>query len=134
MRRIVLALLAVTAGAIAASPAAAQESCAAGNPAVFTYSGGEQCWVVPAGVTSINVLAIGAPGDGAAKAGKGDRVYSAMAVTPGQTLYINVGGAGSGATGGYNGGGTSIPAPGFDGSPYPHSRGFGGGGASDVRA
>jgi len=85
----------------------------------FNYfcTGGEQTFVVPAGVTSINVAAVGAPGGGApgsasgraarqratgrlvapqdasigGNRGLGNGVQADMTVTPGQTLYVNVG-------------------------------------------
>ena len=51
-----------------------------------------------------------------------------MPVTPGQTLYLYVGGgAGAGITGGWNGGGNAGT------SPSTTSQGGGGGGSSDVR-
>jgi len=90
----------------------------------FNYTGGLQTWVVPSGVTSVTIQAWGAQGGSASGGTPGYGGYSTgtLAVTPGQTLYIYVGGQG-GATGGagYNGGGTGSSA------------GGGGGGASDVR-
>jgi hypothetical protein len=104
----------------------------------FSYTGAAQTWTVPAGVTSIDVEANGAQGgrvdisgywspcclDG----GLGGKVQSKLAVTPGQVLSIYVGGIGfTNGTGGYNGGGTTAPVPGFG------LGGAGGGGATDVR-
>ena len=95
------------------------------------YTGASQTWTVPAGVTSIAIEAYGAAGAaGSAGAnaatggvgGKGSKTTGTLAVTPGQVLTINVGGAASGATGGYNGG-----APGGNASAG------GGGGATDIR-
>ncbi len=94
----------------------------------FNYTGGEQTFQVPTGVTEITIAASGASGDVgsdynskmySAPGGLGGRVRSTIAVNPGETLAIFVGG--SGADGGFNGGGR--------GGEY-----FGmGGGASDVR-
>jgi len=62
----------------------------------FKYSGAEQTFTVPAGVTSIHVEAIGGTGgtapEGGAKGGLGARVSGDLAVEPEQTLYIEVGG------------------------------------------
>lgn len=90
----------------------------------FTFTGSTQTWTVPAGVTSVDATLCGAQGsaiDGTA-GGLGARVATTLAVTPGEVLVIEVGGAGSNTTGGYNGGG--------DGGP---NGGVGGGGATDVR-
>lgn len=82
-------------------------------------------WVVPTGVTSVNVQLQGA--SGGLKAGQttawpyGVRFTQTIAVTPGETLRFTIGGEPSGSTGGANGGGN-----GTDG-------GMGGGGATDVR-
>src|SRR5690606_29001240 len=103
----------------------------------FSYTGGQQTWVVPPGVTSIDVDVVGASGGnssgsyGTNAGGKGGRVQATLSVTPGQTLYIYVGGQGSGissgsVSGGYNGGGQA----------YSSSTSYGaasGGGASDIR-
>jgi RHS repeat-associated protein len=90
----------------------------------FSYTGAAQTWTVPTGVTSVQVIADGAQGDGAF-GGLGAQVQATLAVTPGQVLNVYVGGAGAGRTGGFNGGGSLDPnAPGTVG---------GGGGASDVR-
>jgi len=121
----VLGVVAVVLGVRPGAPAPAR----AAVSVTFTSTGSEQTFVVPAGVTSLHVVAIGAPGGiggGGSAGGKGARVETDIAVTPGQTLYIEVGGAGgagaSGGAGGFNGGGGG-------GSP----NGGGGGGASDVR-
>ncbi len=84
----------------------------------FTYTGSVQTYLVPAGVTSINVDVMGAKGGGINCAytdyqslgGCGGRVQATLTVTPGHTLNINVGntGASSSGTGGYGGGGSSL--------------------------
>jgi hypothetical protein len=100
---------------------------AVSGTSTFNYNGGMQTFVVPPGITSIQVECYGAqgangigisPGTG----GLGAYVSGTMAVTPGQTLNIFVGGQGSGTTGGYNGGGNG-------GGTF----GGGGGGATDIR-
>lgn len=88
----------------------------------YNYTGTEQTYVVPAGVTQINVQTWGAQGVAGAGAGGGTGGFGGYAigdidVTPGQTIYIYVGGQN-----GYNGGGTG----GTIGAGN-------GGGASDVR-
>lgn len=94
----------------------------------FSYTGAMQTFVVPAGITSIRFDVKGAQGASAIYGqpgtkpddlgGKGGRVTAEYPVTPGQTIYIFVGGN-NGYNGGGNGGG-SIAQP-------------NGGGASDIR-
>jgi hypothetical protein len=152
-----VALLPLLATLIAVSPAHADAICGtggtvsrAGTTATCDYpSVGETSFTVPAGVTSLDVIAIGAPGaDGTAgdgfggtpgTGGRGARVTTTLDVTPGQTLYIEVGAAGAvgpedcisgkrdGGPGGANGGGAGGPGRCFG------YGGGGGGGASDVR-
>lgn len=98
----------------------------------FKYTGAEQWFTVPAGVSSVTIVARGAQG-GAARyysapgGGRGGRVYAQIPVTSGEKLAVFVGGEGSDAAGGFNGGG----------NPGTFERteiyGGGGGGASDVR-
>lgn len=89
----------------------------------FSYTGGQQTWVVPPGVTSINVDMAGAQGGSTSykPGGNGGRVQATISVTPGETLYVYVGGTPSSTTGGYNGGGNGV------------SSGRGGGGGTDIR-
>jgi hypothetical protein len=98
----------------------------------FTYTGGEQTFVVPVGVWSIGVSAVAGHGGDASSAtgGLGADVRGELHVTPGEMLYVEVGGNGvsydctqrygppGSCPGGFNGGGAG---------------GGGGGGASDVR-
>ena len=60
----------------------------------FIYTGADQQWTVPAGVTEIFVDALGAQGGtrGSVLGGAGGRVRCKIAVTPGQILYLTVGG------------------------------------------
>jgi hypothetical protein len=107
--------------AVAVAPASAMTT-------VFTFEDGEQTYTVPPGVTKLEVVAIGGGGGdtpGAAQGGDAAEVTGILNVTPGQTLYVEVGGNGNDAdigagAGGFNGGG--------DGGG-----GSGGGGASDIR-
>ena len=103
---------------------AASAASAQATTATFLYTGGEQTFTVPAGVTTLHVVAIGGAGGDAsvAKGGAGAEVVADLSVIPGQTLYVEVGGRGEteaeGGVGGFNGGGTGAG---------------GGGGASDIR-
>jgi hypothetical protein len=89
----------------------------------FIYTGSEQTFTVPAGVSTIHVLTIGARGGkSGAQGGAAAEVQGDLSVKPGQVLYVEVGGEGGGggpvSPGGFNGGGEGAG---------------GGGGASDVR-
>lgn len=101
------------------------------NSQVFNYTGSMQTWIVPVGVCSVNVQCYGAQGGAnpnGAPGGLGGSASGGLSVNPGDTLYIFVGGQGSGRTGGgYNGGGDGGTgwASAMDGAK--------GGGASDVR-
>lgn len=96
----------------------------------FHYTGKKQSFKVPAGVSSITVVALGAAGHSSPShrtvSGRGGRVYAVIPVQSGERLYIFVGGAGFPyhGDGGFNGGGNG---GGFYGD------GYGGGGASDIR-
>lgn len=99
----------------------AVDSCAS---LTFTYTGAQQSFVVPAGVTSISVDAYGAQGGSNSPSTNinfGGRVQADIPVTPGTTVYVYVGEQPTGLTGGFNGGGNGETA------------GAGGGGASDIR-
>jgi hypothetical protein len=109
---------AITALAVLAAP------CAAGA-VVFSSTGSEQSYPVTARQTQVHVVAVGGEGgagNGAQLGGFGGVASADLPVTPGSTLYVEVGGNGANVnTGGFNGGGTGA------------SGGGGGGGASDVR-
>ena len=112
----------------------------------FNYTGSEQTWMVPAGVTSITVDLAGASGGNGSSnynsttdaGGAGGRVQGVLNVTPGQTLYIEVGGQGVSGDltnippGGFNGGGAGDG--GYDFFFGASFTGGGGGGASDIRS
>ncbi|GAA5140637.1 hypothetical protein GCM10023340_01080 [Nocardioides marinquilinus] len=135
---------------LADGPAAAQAAPTAFVPAdqhqvrtvTFGYTGAERAFTVPAGVTSLHVEAVGAEGgDGTTsevepaigQGGRAARVTADLEVTPGQVLYVRVGGEGGGfstatyssGAPGWNGGGT--------GGQTVYDQGAGGGGATDIR-
>jgi hypothetical protein len=121
---VALASLVSATGARAALPA----GCTASGQTmtcVYGNTGAEASFTVPSGVSSLQILAVGAPGGGQAGfVGDGGGATSgSVAVTGGETLYVEVGGPGNSQTGGFNGGGSSS---GFGDAS-------GGGGASDVR-
>ena len=75
----------------------------------FNYSGSIVNFTVPAGVTSITIDAMGAGGGNAnASYGKGARMQGTVAVTPGTTLKILVGGKGGANSFPGGGGGTFV--------------------------
>lgn len=94
------------------------------SAASFTDEGSTHFFVVPNGVASLTVDAVGGSGAaGALAGGLAAEVQATLSVTPGQMVYVHVGANGSyqdGSGGSANGGGASPTA----GS---------GGGASDVR-
>ncbi|HEX4013950.1 MAG TPA: glycine rich domain-containing protein [Candidatus Cybelea sp.] len=108
----------------------------------FHFTGTVRSFMIPANVKLINVVALGAGGGPTPyptynkSHGRGGRVHAVIPVTPGQTLYVVVGGEGyngiaPGGTG-FNGGATGGLIPYCGRSGYK-CYGFGGGGASDVR-
>ncbi|WGY01886.1 PASTA domain-containing protein [Nocardioides sp. QY071] len=116
-------------GLTAVAPAGAEASTARATPQSVTFlpTGGEQTFAVPAGVTTLHAVAVGGRGGNGASGGAGGYgalVSADLSVAPGQILYLEVGGNGVGALGGFNGGGA-----GGSGS----DAGGGGGGASDIR-
>ena len=99
----------------------------------FVYTGSLQTFTVPSLINSISVDVYGAQGGTfsapAGVGGLGGRVKATMSVTPGQSLNLFVGQAGTWNTSspygaGYNGGGSGS---------YSSYYGGGGGGASDIR-
>ncbi len=101
----------------------------------FANTGAPQTWVVPSGITKIATKVCGASGEFSGtghnlfegRPGYGGCVSAVLAVTPGETLTVRVGGVPSRSNDhGFNGGGAS---------PCVDSMlcGGGGGGASDVR-
>lgn len=134
VRRLAIAVLGVSTlvacmlGSVGTSLAALPPNCTQAADTVtckFAYTGSEQTFLVPAGVHSVQVEAVGAPGgngDPTAPGGSGATASGSVSVTPSATLYLEVGGAGTAGAGGWNGGGSGAPAG-----------AGGGGGASDLR-
>ncbi|WP_194273965.1 Ig-like domain-containing protein [Variovorax paradoxus] len=93
---------------------------------VFSASG-TATWTVPAGVTSVQVVAVGGAGGASfsINGGKGGRVSALLAVTPGEALNLFMGGGGGSRAGngigGIGGGGSS-----------PDGAAGGGGGATTL--
>ncbi len=102
----------------------ATDPCLPSGSQTFSYTGAQQTFVVPTGVTMISVDAYGAQGGSnspSTNVNYGGRVQADFPVTPGTTIYVYVGEQPNGITGGFNGGGNGENA------------GQGGGGASDIR-
>jgi hypothetical protein len=126
---------------VAVSPAArADGDCQPSGSEVvctFNFTGAAQSWTVPEEITQATFDVYGAQGGsssselGVSAGGLGGKASAIIAVTPGDTLQVNVGGRGGdgagsvGGDGGFNGG-----AAGGNGCC---SGPGGGGGASDVR-
>ena len=130
-----LAVAVIPAGLASAAPAALPAGCTQSGATVtcsYGYTGAEQTFTVPAGITAVQVDAIGAAGGAYSQpGGEGAKVTGTLGgLSGGQVLYVEVGQQpdtastpeGVEATA-FNGGG----APGFG------SGSGGGGGASDVR-
>jgi hypothetical protein len=102
-------------------------------------SPGEQQFVVPAGVTTLQVTLVGGNGGvgaGGATGGSGGipaTVKAQLAVSPGEILYAEVAGNGQTAGGAHNPGGYGGGGEGGARSAFGGTGGGGGGGASDVR-
>jgi hypothetical protein len=99
----------------------------------YTFTGTQQIFVVPPGIGLVSIEAWGAQGNSntatsPVAGGLGGYASGDLVVTPGETLYVEVGGGGlSSTTGGYNGGGNAGTVG------CATAFGGGGGGASDVR-
>ncbi|MDB4934625.1 MAG: hypothetical protein JWP87_1597 [Labilithrix sp.] len=115
----------ITGGAATMAGANVTDVAVACTPSTFDYAftGAPQSFVVPAWATSLDVVLEGAQGgsDFAGSVNYGGKVTATVAVTPGETLSLYVGGQPASITGGYNGGGNG------------ESGGRGGGGATDLR-
>jgi len=106
----------------------------------FPSTGVEQVFTVPTGVHTVHVRAVGGHGgtggnESLINGGFGAVAVADLAVSPGQTLYVEVGLNGGDGTvdvagaGGFNGG----AAGGLGIGQSPDGAGGGGGGATDVR-
>jgi len=124
-QHLLLSLLMITSASGLAVLLPASSASASGTP--FTSTGSEQTYTVPPGVTSVTISAVGAPGGTGASGvagGDGASVTATMPVSSGETLYVEVGGAGAG--------GCSYGIKAFNGGGFSQCGG-GGGGGSDVR-
>ena len=107
------ALLATIAPIAAAGILAPAAQAVAPAPTTFQSVTAEQAYTVPAGITTVRVTATGAPGGTGAPGptgpgvagGLGAEVTGDVAVTPGEVLYVEVGGQGT--DGSSSGGGLS---------------------------
>lgn len=113
-------------GAAESLPQIAPQHVARANSSktTFNFTGTQQNFVVPMGITHVTIQASGAGGGigGATHTGAGGFAQATIPVTPGESLAVFVGGTSTGSYGqygGFNGGGNGGPG--------------GGGGASDVR-
>jgi hypothetical protein len=109
---------------------------AAADSVSFTSQGCGQLWAVPAGVSRVQIDAVGTAGgagSGGASGGTGDQVTETVSVVHGQIFDVCVnygGGAAGGTAGGGAGGGASGASLGSDFSqPVVVAAGGGGGGA-----
>lgn len=129
IRRSIFVVPFIVASVVLIGPGAAN---AAEQTETFVYTGAAQSFLVPAGVCAVTVNMYGAEGadaGGSIVAGKGGRTTATIAVTPGESLGVYVGGTPTGdeILGGFNGGGDAGIGTNNE------SRGEGGGGGSDVR-
>jgi hypothetical protein len=156
-RKTILGLVLVGSLVFAVSATNAAPTCVVGatTTCTFSYTGAPEAWVVPAGVTSAVFDVYGAQGGSlpagtssssmlpfpGGSGGKGGHVQATLALNPGETLNMRVGGAGQNgavvafsnnnsgtAAGGFNGGGTNTFA-----CNCPFVLGGAGGGSTDVR-
>lgn len=105
------------------TPVVLTNTCSGTQSDTFQYTGTQQTFVVPPGITSVTIKTWGAQGGAnwVNNTNFGGYVAADYAVTPGTTLYVYVGGQATSTVGGFNGGGSGEGA------------GKGGGGGSDVR-
>ncbi len=115
-------LLGVSCAIVLSLTLAAAQAQAKAQSVTFGFTGGQQEFQVPTGVYELDVSAVGGHGGSTSGAGgAGALVNSELSVTPGETLYIEVGGNGTIDSAGWNGGGSATGGA------------AGGGGASDIR-
>jgi len=107
-------VLAANGNTVTTNPFLLMESLPIPVPSVsqtFTYTGSDQQFTVPAGITSLTVTLSGAAGacgfNGGGAGGSGGFVSGTLPVTPGQLLYLVVGAGGTYNSGASYGGGGS---------------------------
>ena len=125
---VVIAVGGVLAALGSAAPAALAETCKTEEAATFAFTGEQQCYTVPAGVTKLSLTAVGGRGGENiynVAGGSGAVVSGVLSVIPGSTLYVEVGKQRMRPR--------CLPRGVFGGGSESHGAG-GGGGASDVRA
>ena len=121
-QRVLVFAVAMGLWALAGPAAALPSNCSVSDntltyTSTFGFTGGSQTWMVPAGVTTATFDVRGAKGgDDFNAGGLGGRATALLAVTPGATVTLLVGGQGgsgsSGAgAGGFNGGAAGTPLP-----------------------
>lgn len=105
------------------TPVVLTNTCSGTQSDTFLFTGSQQTFVVPPGITSVNIQTWGAQGGAnwVNNTNFGGYVAADYGVTPGSMLYVYVGGQATSTAGGFNGGGSGEGA------------GKGGGGGSDVR-
>jgi|HubBroStandDraft_2_1064218.scaffolds.fasta_scaffold09176_5 hypothetical protein len=112
---IALTAMGSPASAITPAPVCGATTCSV----TFSTAGTGQTWVVPAGVTSESITLYGAIGGSTniVLGGDGAKVSGTLALSPGTSVTVDVGGAGTdGASPGINGGGASELGTGGGGS------------------
>jgi hypothetical protein len=139
---------AVLAPAATAGPPPAEVCTSTATTVTCTYAftGAQQEFVVPSGVSAVDVVAIGGVGGSGltpADLAQPARVTGTLDVLPGSTLYVLVGGNGGDASEAEDGATAVGGAPGWNGGGWGgeartsagnrSESGAGGGGASDVR-
>ena len=135
LRRGCSGLLCALALCVVATLSSAAAAWAIAPPVTFGYTGGQQTYTVPSGVVAVGVGVQGAWGGQNNNVGQnGEGITGYLMVTPGQSLFAEVGQNGSyhgGAT--FGGGGASgKPPPVLAGGTDDYASS--GGGASDVRS
>lgn len=96
------------------------------NTITFNYTGSQQSWLVPNGITKIRIDLVGAQGGGT-NGGRGAKVTAELAVNTGTTLIIVVGGQPNNANAVYGGGGA-----GGSNAATTTRNGFAGGGLTGI--
>ena len=109
---------------------AVNETITEGTPQTFSYTGSQQTYTIPSNVRSLKLEVWGAQGgyrSSSTYGGKGGySIGTYNDVTPGQTLYVHVGGSGNSGTSS-----SSIYAGGYNGGGYRYGY-HGGGGATHI--
>ena len=106
----------------------------------FSYTGAEQTFTVPSGVSTITIKVWGSRGGNVTsyrvvEGGKGAYATGDLNVNQGDVLYVYVGGKGEDRLGNHPYGTCTLVNGGFNGGGSTKTRGNGtpGGGASDIR-